>query len=191
MAGFSGQRRSRRRNRRRNGALQLLIALGLIVGLLTMCRPADRAPDQVSRYAIAQQSPFNHPDNYPLQQVINRQRYQPIAPWLGRLVLPAKDEVAIPKPADRTQPQSQRKAIDWVWFEVYNAPLESQALMGKLVRLEWSKDAALKSPSCNAQCAFYASRDRKPESRKSTSLKTQWAIAGGSTSITCRRTTRG
>jgi predicted Abi (CAAX) family protease len=104
-----------------------LIVLGLIVGLLTMCRPADRAPDQVSRYAIAQQSSFNHPDDYPLQQVINRQHYQPVAPWLGRLILPA--------------PKGDRTAIDWVWFEVYNAPPESQALIGKTVRLEWSKSA--------------------------------------------------
>ena len=92
MAQFWGQRRKKRRSRRRNGTLNVLIVLGLIVGLLTMCRPADRPADQVSRYAIAQQSQFNHLDYYPLQQVINRQHYQSVAPWLGRLILPsAKD----------------------------------------------------------------------------------------------------
>ena len=147
MAGFSSRRRKERRNRRRNGTIQLLLVLGLIVGLLTMCRPADRAPDQVSRYAIAQQSRFNHPDYYPSPQVINRQHYQPVAPWLGRLILPTKDAMMPPDQASRTQPsqtqpESNQNAIDWVWFEVYNAPPESQALIGKTVRLAWSKTTA-------------------------------------------------
>ncbi|MBD3880679.1 CPBP family intramembrane metalloprotease [Phormidium tenue FACHB-886] len=115
----------RRRSRRRNSSSMLLVLLALIISVLMLCRPAEPPPAQVSRYAIAQESLFNHPDYYPLQQVINRQRYQPVAPWLGRLILPT---------------QKEKNAPDWVWFEVYNSPPESQALIGKMVRLEWKKE---------------------------------------------------
>ncbi|MGB7416862.1 MAG: CPBP family glutamic-type intramembrane protease [Thermosynechococcaceae cyanobacterium] len=79
---------------------------------------------QPSNYAIAQKTPFNRPSDYPLNQTLDPELYQPVADWVGRLILP---------PA----PQSQ----DWVWLEVYHAPTQYQDWTGKRVRLEWGKAA--------------------------------------------------
>ncbi len=121
------QQRIRRSLGQRQKQLWLIfvVLVVLIVSIGGLTRLGDNNQTAESKYAIARQSPFNHPDYYPLQQSLDSQLYRPLAPWLGRLILP-------------TQPPTQ-KASDWVEFEVYNAPPEAQNLVGQVVRLEWSQ----------------------------------------------------
>ena len=55
--------------------------------------------------------------------------YYPVSEWGGRLILPPEDDTG----------------VDWVWLEVYNAPLEAQHLIGETVRLEWSDEALVQA----------------------------------------------
>ncbi len=65
----------------------------------------------------------NRPETYPIQQSVSLQRYRAIAPWMGRLILPAKD---------------QRQTTQDIWFEVHHAPDNLQHLVGKMVTLRLS-----------------------------------------------------
>ncbi|MGB3515300.1 MAG: CPBP family glutamic-type intramembrane protease [Elainellaceae cyanobacterium] len=76
----------------------------------------------LSRYAIAQQSDFNHPDYYPVQQAVDETLYQPVADWVGRLILPDRSQV-------------DQEAGDWVWLEILNAP--EPDWVGRRARLQW------------------------------------------------------
>lgn len=76
-----------------------------------------------SNYDLYQQADFNRPDYYPIQQTPDPERYQPIAPWMGRLILPKHPE---------------RKQVRGVWFEVYHAPPDHHHLIGQIVPLRWS-----------------------------------------------------
>ncbi|BAU13696.1 hypothetical protein LEP3755_42370 [Leptolyngbya sp. NIES-3755] len=78
-----------------------------------------------SQYAISSRAPFNQLDYYPIEQTLNSDLYRPIAPWIGRLILPDS---------------KQQGNTDWVWMEIYHAPPEAKDLIGKRVRLEWSQD---------------------------------------------------
>lgn len=80
-----------------------------------------------SHYTITGRAPFNQLAHYPIEQSLPTNLYRPIAPWIGRLILP-----------DAKQ-QGNR---DWVWMEIYHAPSEAKDLIGKRVRLEWSQDSA-------------------------------------------------
>lgn len=77
-----------------------------------------------SNYAITSRAPFNQPAFYPIQQTLSADLYRPVAPWIGRLILP--------------DPQ-QQGGTDWVWMEVTHAPPNAADLIGKQVRLEWSQ----------------------------------------------------
>jgi predicted Abi (CAAX) family protease len=90
--------------------------------LLREERNANRKP---SNYQLYQQADFNHPDYYPLSQSVPLDRYQPIAPWMGRLILP--------------KPQA-RKRVKGALFEVHHAPETYQHLIGRIVMLQWSYD---------------------------------------------------
>lgn len=81
---------------------------------------SDRKP---STYELSLQAPFMHPDYYPLEQHLPADRYRPIAPWLGRLILPAAEE---------------RLAVRGACFELYLTPEEHADLRGKVVRLRFS-----------------------------------------------------
>ncbi|NJK41305.1 MAG: CPBP family intramembrane metalloprotease domain-containing protein, partial [Acaryochloridaceae cyanobacterium SU_2_1] len=48
--------------------------------------------------------------------------YRPVAPWVGRLILP---------------PATAEDSSDWVWIEIKQAPSTLQTLIGKRVKLEW------------------------------------------------------
>jgi len=85
--------------------------------------PAHESTAPPSNYDLYQQAAFNHPDYYPIQQTLSPDLYQPIAPWMGRLILP--------------QPQD-RKQIRGVWFEVYHAEPDYEHLIGQTVPLRWS-----------------------------------------------------
>jgi predicted Abi (CAAX) family protease len=80
-----------------------------------------------SHYDLYQQAAFNRPEFYPLDQTVDPEQYRAIAPWIGRLILPS--------------PQ-QRYTLRGVWFEVHHAPTEYQHLVGQVIPLGWSNDAA-------------------------------------------------
>ncbi|MGB3296078.1 MAG: CAAX protease [Phormidesmis sp.] len=65
----------------------------------------------------------NRPETYPVQQSVSLERYRAIAPWMGRLILPAKD---------------QRQTTHDVLFEVHHAPDSFQHLVGQVVTLRLS-----------------------------------------------------
>ncbi|MEX0271080.1 CAAX protease [Leptolyngbyaceae cyanobacterium UHCC 1019] len=80
-----------------------------------------------SNYEAYQQAAFNRPEFYPLNQTVDPEHYRAIAPWIGRLILPTPQE---------------RYSLRGVWFEVHYAPAEYQHLIGTVVSLGWSNDAA-------------------------------------------------
>ncbi|MBW4464183.1 MAG: CAAX protease [Pegethrix bostrychoides GSE-TBD4-15B] len=84
-------------------------------------------PRQLSNYSLYQQAAFNHPDYYPLSQSVDPVLYRPIGSWMGRLILPDRQE---------------RARLDGVWLEVHHAPDPYSHLVGQRLRLHW-----LKSPS--------------------------------------------
>ena len=115
---------------RRKWVLALVAISSLILILIVWPRPSDLPTAQVSKYAIALESPFNQPEYYPTQQTVDRSLYRPVGDWVGRLILPSEAEVQ--------QPETPR---DWVWLEVYQAP--EAEWIGQRVRLEWSADPAI------------------------------------------------
>lgn len=92
---------------------------------LAELRPA-RVLSNFDRYIEA---PFNQPAFYPIQAPIDRDRYQPIANWMGRLILPQLDQ---------RQPQS-------IPFEVHHAPAAYRHLIGQTVPLRWSHDSKVQA----------------------------------------------
>ncbi|KST62733.1 CPBP family glutamic-type intramembrane protease [Mastigocoleus testarum] len=92
---------------------------------------------QVSNYSIHFQQVFNQPQFYPINQNqtqnISFDLYQPIDNWVGRLILPQKQEI---KPGE-----------DWVWMEIQQVPpqIKNDNLLGKVVRLEWKNTPELRS----------------------------------------------
>ncbi|MGP1385215.1 MAG: CPBP family glutamic-type intramembrane protease [Thainema sp.] len=114
---------------RRKWVLALVAIASLILILSFWPRPSDPPTAQVSKYAIALESPFNQPEHYPTQQAVDRSLYRPVGDWVGRLILPSEAEV------------QQETPRDWVWLEVYQAP--DADWIGQRVRLEWSSDPAI------------------------------------------------
>ncbi|WP_179228397.1 hypothetical protein [Leptolyngbya ohadii] len=85
---------------------------------------SDRPMSQTfSNYDRYWQAAFNRPDFYPLNQSVTPEYYRPIADWMGRLILPAKD---------------QRQAVGGVLLEVHHAPAEYGHLVGQMVVLRFS-----------------------------------------------------
>jgi predicted Abi (CAAX) family protease len=79
-------------------------------------------PRNQSNYEKYWEAPFNRPDFYLLHQSLSPE-YLPIASWMGRLILPEKN---------------QRCAIKEVLFEVYHAPKMYEYLLGEVVQLRFS-----------------------------------------------------
>ncbi len=105
----------------------------ILVIILTFCIIASLQQllaSQLSNYTIHSQQSFNQPQYYPLTQTVDPKLYQPIANWVGRLILPKQDKL--------------NSNSDWVWFEVQYAPSETE-LIGKRVRLEWKNQPELKA----------------------------------------------
>ncbi len=84
-----------------------------------------------SNYAIHIRQSFNQPQYYPIKQTLPSNLYQPIGEWVGRLILPTKQEM--------------QAGGDWVWLEVQHAPPQMQNLIGKVVRLEWKNTKQVQS----------------------------------------------
>jgi predicted Abi (CAAX) family protease len=79
---------------------------------------------KTSNYQLYQQAIFNQHSHYPIQQHINRQLYQPVANWSGRLILPSL---------------SERQKVKGVYLKLYHAPSPYENLIGKTVTLRWSE----------------------------------------------------
>jgi predicted Abi (CAAX) family protease len=92
--------------------------------LLSTAESSDQStPQQLSNYDRYRQAAFNQPQFYPIDRSVSSEHYQPIAQWMGRLILPPKDQ--------RHQ---------GVLFEVHHAPVDSQNLVGQIVSLQFSDD---------------------------------------------------
>lgn len=82
----------------------------------------------VSHYHLAIQDPWNQPNFYSSDRAdTDSTNYQPIAMWMGRLILP---------PTQRKNFQD-----DAVEFEVYHTPAEFAHLVGKVVNLTWGESS--------------------------------------------------
>ncbi|MEO0458114.1 MAG: CPBP family intramembrane glutamate endopeptidase, partial [Cyanobacteria bacterium P01_A01_bin.114] len=100
----------------------LLIAVGLGLTGQGVSQPTQR-----SSYDVFSQLPFG----LPMSQVApTPEHYQPVADWVGRLILPQQREV-------------QAQPGDWVWFEVLHAPIGGW--VGKTMTLTWQTTPALDS----------------------------------------------
>ncbi|MEG3439060.1 hypothetical protein V0288_18185 [Pannus brasiliensis CCIBt3594] len=91
--------------------------------------PNQRPRRQPSNYELYKAADFNRPDYYPLDRTVDPALYRPIAPWMGRLILPTLYERAI---------------VRGVWLEVHHAPEEFRALVGQRVKLRWGESPALR-----------------------------------------------
>lgn len=78
---------------------------------------------KISNYERYQQAAFNRPEYYPLNQSVNAELYRPIGTWMGRLILP---------------PKEQRQS--GVLFEVHHADEQHKHLVGQVVALKWIDD---------------------------------------------------
>lgn len=105
-----------------DGRTHLQQTIDWVVGiLLGTADQEDRAtPRKLSNYERYRQADFNRPESYPIDRSVSQEYYRLIAPWMGRLILPAKE---------------QRQAIQGVLFEVHHAPGDLQHLVGQVVTL--------------------------------------------------------
>ncbi len=85
---------------------------------------------KLSNYERYRQAAFNLPEFYPIHQAVSQEYYRPIAEWMGRLILPPKD---------------QRQTIKGVLFEVHHAPCDFQHLVGQVVTLRLSDEPQVRS----------------------------------------------
>ncbi|MEL7357350.1 MAG: CAAX protease [Cyanobacteria bacterium J06560_6] len=111
-----------------DGRSSLQQTLSLVSGILTgelRIRQEDLRIHESSyeRYSAAI---YNQPQHYPLTQTVSPERYQPIASWMGRLILPSPN---------------QRQSAQGTFFEVHNAPAEHQHLVGQTVTLRQAHDS--------------------------------------------------
>jgi len=74
------------------------------------------------RYYLYQAAPFNRPDDYPDLQPVDATLYYPVAPWVGRLILPEKRE---------------RSQLKGVWLELLHCPPAYRHWIGHRVLLGW------------------------------------------------------
>jgi len=99
------------------------VILSILEGRLLVTAPQQHK--RPSNYELYKQADFNDYRYYPLDQAVDGQWYRPIAPWMGRLILPQLDE------------------RDWaagVWFEVHHADRGYESLVGQRVLLRWAED---------------------------------------------------
>ncbi|MEM9817371.1 MAG: peptidase [Cyanobacteria bacterium P01_D01_bin.6] len=79
-----------------------------------------------SNYELYQAAPFNRVDYYPIKQAPNLALYRPMGEWMGRLILPQKDD---------------RRPIRQVGLEVWQTPAAYTDLIGQTVTLQWAPDS--------------------------------------------------
>lgn len=107
-----------------DGRSYLQQTIDLVAGILQGTHLTQTATRRkISNYELYQQAAFNQPSYYALHQFVDPNIYQPIAPWMGRLILPQRE---------------QRRQLQGVFFEVYHTPAAHQHLVGQVVNLRWS-----------------------------------------------------
>lgn len=131
MQNHKSSRNGRLTQKQRFRFKKFLILLIICTNFGVLTSVQQLLANQQSNYAIHSQQSFNQPQYYPLIQNINSKLYRPIDNWVGRLILPKKQEIKVNS--------------DWVWFEVQHAPPEAENLIGKVVRLQWKNQPQLKS----------------------------------------------
>jgi predicted Abi (CAAX) family protease len=80
-----------------------------------------RESAKTSNYQVYRTNALIRPETYPLNLRPDPTRYLPLGDWLGRLILPTKEQ-----------------RFGGVFYEIHQAPLEHQDLVGQVVRLAWS-----------------------------------------------------
>ncbi|MBE9042558.1 CAAX protease, partial [Oscillatoriales cyanobacterium LEGE 11467] len=100
---------------------------GIITGQLRVEIAAVRAKS--SNYERFRQADFNQLQYYPLDRTVDPELYRPIAPWMGRLILPESE---------------RRQTVRGVLFEVHHADKLHQHSIGQVVHLRWSDSAEMK-----------------------------------------------
>ncbi|MBV8597091.1 MAG: CAAX protease [Candidatus Eremiobacteraeota bacterium] len=83
-------------------------------------------PKRLTNYSYYVASAWNRPEYYPPGVALQGGPYVPLAAWMGRLILPRRDE---------------RDAVRGAWLEVHHAPEGCTHLLGQRVKLRWSGDA--------------------------------------------------
>ncbi|OYD94184.1 CPBP family intramembrane metalloprotease domain-containing protein [Nostoc sp. 'Peltigera membranacea cyanobiont' 213] len=121
----------RRLNQKIRLVFPIFLLIVFIVVIASQRLPAREAQlvQQESNYAIHTRQNFNQPGFYPVAQIPSAKLYKPVGDWVGRLILPTKQQL--------------QDGLDWVWMEVQYAPPTAQNLLGKIVRLEWKKNEDL------------------------------------------------
>ncbi|MEH1940579.1 MAG: CPBP family glutamic-type intramembrane protease [Nostoc sp.] len=107
----------------------LLLAFIAVIVVWQLSPAQPQLVQQESNYAIHIRQNFNQSGFYPVAQIPPANLYKPIADWVGRLILPTKQQL--------------QDGLDWVWMEVQYAPPTARNLVGKIVRLEWKKNKDL------------------------------------------------
>jgi predicted Abi (CAAX) family protease len=105
----------------------LLLGSGIFI-YYTLKNSANK--NNISNYEIYLKNQLNKPSFYPSNQSISSSIYQPASVWTGRLIL---------------LPKEKRQLKGSVLFEVYKADPAHQNLVGKIVNLEWSRDAEVQN----------------------------------------------
>lgn len=107
----------------------LLLAFIVVIAVWQLSPTQAQLVQQESNYAIHIRQIFNQPGFYPIAKIPSVNLYKPIGDWVGRLILPTKQQL--------------KDGLDWVWIEVQYAPPTAQNLVGNIVRLEWKKNKDL------------------------------------------------
>ncbi|MFN6461946.1 MAG: type II CAAX prenyl endopeptidase Rce1 family protein [Nostoc sp. DedVER02] len=121
--------------RRLNRKIRLVFPIFLlVVFIVVIASPGVSAREpqllqKESNYAIHTRQNFNQPGFYPVAQIPSTKLYKPVGDWVGRLILPTKQQL--------------QDGLDWVGMEVQYAPPTAQSLLGKIVRLEWKNEDLL------------------------------------------------
>lgn len=121
-----GQQRTTHISRWMSRALLSIIA----VFLVTLSASSHTA--KPSNYALSLEAPFNQIGFYPTLQSVDSPYYRSTGEWLGRLILPSREDLETITPTSSIS--------DWTWIELYHTPPEAKAWEGKTVRLEWRDD---------------------------------------------------
>lgn len=107
-----------------DGRSSLQQTIETITGILKgeILPEVDLSAVKTSNYSLYRQAAFNQYSSYPIQHTVDSTWYQPIGEWMGRLILPAKEE---------------RSRIKGTLFEVHYTPPAYQHLVGQVVDLTW------------------------------------------------------
>lgn len=108
-------------------ALLILISGGGI--FLYLKYKGKSVTSRPSNYAIYSKDLLNQEKNLTAKRNVADSLYQPIGSWIGRLILP---------------PKEQRQSDGSVFFEVYNADASHRNLVGKVVKLRLSDNPQIK-----------------------------------------------